>query len=263
MLWLALKLRRDPTHENPTLVIVTDRKDLDEQITEHVPRLRLPQPRAAESVRDLRELLVGPDGQDDPDDGAEVPGAARRRATARSGKRARGVPAALDGREHLRARRRGAPHPVRRPRREPAQGAAQRLLLRLHRHADRQEGPEHARRPSAATSTRTPSSRRSPTAPRCRSSTRAACPSCASSATRSTRSSIASSPTAPRRSARRSRRSTRPRRPSPGRPKRIEAICLDLIDHYTKFIQPNGFKAQIVAVQPRGGRASTRRRSTA
>jgi type I restriction enzyme R subunit len=31
-------------------------------------------------------------------------------------------------------------------------------------------------------------------------------------------------------------------------PKRIEAICLDLIDHYTKYIQPNGFKAQIVTV---------------
>jgi type I restriction enzyme, R subunit len=33
-----------------------------------------------------------------------------------------------------------------------------------------------------------------------------------------------------------------------GAPKRIEAICLDLIEHYTKFIQPDGFKAQIVAV---------------
>jgi len=33
-----------------------------------------------------------------------------------------------------------------------------------------------------------------------------------------------------------------------GAPKRIEAICLDLIDHYTRFIAPNGFKAQVVAV---------------
>ncbi|MFB7140941.1 type I restriction endonuclease subunit R [Gottfriedia sp. NPDC056225] len=33
-----------------------------------------------------------------------------------------------------------------------------------------------------------------------------------------------------------------------GAPKRIEAICLDLIDHYEKHIAPNGFKAQIVAV---------------
>lgn len=31
-----------------------------------------------------------------------------------------------------------------------------------------------------------------------------------------------------------------------GAPKRIEAIALDIIDHYTKYIGPNGFKAQIV-----------------
>ena len=30
-------------------------------------------------------------------------------------------------------------------------------------------------------------------------------------------------------------------------PRRIEAICLDLIDHFTHFIAPNGFKAQVVA----------------
>ena len=32
-----------------------------------------------------------------------------------------------------------------------------------------------------------------------------------------------------------------------GAPRRIEAICLDLIDHFTQFIAPNGFKAQVVA----------------
>src|SRR5262249_21372667 len=31
-------------------------------------------------------------------------------------------------------------------------------------------------------------------------------------------------------------------------PKRIEAVCLDLLEHYRKFIEPNGFKAQVVAV---------------
>lgn len=31
-------------------------------------------------------------------------------------------------------------------------------------------------------------------------------------------------------------------------PGRIEAICLDLIEHYTRFIEPNGFKAQVVCV---------------
>ncbi len=33
MLWLALKLKRDPAHQNPTIVMVSDRRDLDEQIT--------------------------------------------------------------------------------------------------------------------------------------------------------------------------------------------------------------------------------------
>lgn len=32
-----------------------------------------------------------------------------------------------------------------------------------------------------------------------------------------------------------------------GAPKRIERICLDIVDHFEKYIQPNGFKAQIVA----------------
>ena len=32
-----------------------------------------------------------------------------------------------------------------------------------------------------------------------------------------------------------------------GAPRRIEAICLDLIDHFTRFISPNRFKAQVVA----------------
>ncbi len=33
-----------------------------------------------------------------------------------------------------------------------------------------------------------------------------------------------------------------------GAPKRIERICLDIIEHFEKYIYPNGFKAQIVAV---------------
>lgn len=63
MLWLALKLRRDPTHENPTLVIVTDRKDLDEQITKTFLACGFPNPEQADSVRDLRALLSGPPGK--------------------------------------------------------------------------------------------------------------------------------------------------------------------------------------------------------
>ena len=63
MLWLALKLRRDPTHDNPTLVIVTDRKDLDEQIAKTFVACGFPNPDRADSVRHLRELLSGPSGK--------------------------------------------------------------------------------------------------------------------------------------------------------------------------------------------------------
>src|ERR1043165_6559105 len=60
MLWLALKLRRDPKHDNPTIGLVTDRKDLDEQITRTFQACGFPNPERAESVRDLRALLRGP-----------------------------------------------------------------------------------------------------------------------------------------------------------------------------------------------------------
>ncbi len=63
MLWLALKLRRDPRHDNPTIVLVTDRKDLDRQITGTFQACGFPNPERAESVRDLRELLRGPTGK--------------------------------------------------------------------------------------------------------------------------------------------------------------------------------------------------------
>lgn len=63
MLWLALKLRRDPAHENPTLVIVTDRRDLDDQISRTFLACGFPNPEQAGSVRALRALLAGPTGK--------------------------------------------------------------------------------------------------------------------------------------------------------------------------------------------------------
>jgi type I restriction enzyme R subunit len=63
MLWLALKLRRDPFHENPTIVIVSDRIDLDDQISSTFRACGFPNPERAESVRDLRDLLAGPPGR--------------------------------------------------------------------------------------------------------------------------------------------------------------------------------------------------------
>jgi type I restriction enzyme, R subunit len=63
MLWLALKLRRDPRHENPTIVLVTDRRDLDDQITRTFHACGYPNPVRAGSVRELRRLLSGPGGR--------------------------------------------------------------------------------------------------------------------------------------------------------------------------------------------------------
>jgi type I restriction enzyme R subunit len=63
MLWLALKLRNDSRQENPTLVIVTDRTDLDDQITKTFRACGFRNPEQAESVRHLRELLSGPTGK--------------------------------------------------------------------------------------------------------------------------------------------------------------------------------------------------------
>lgn len=63
MLWLALKLRRDPAFDNPTLVVVTDRTDLDRQISETFERCGYPNPERARGVKDLRELLSNPTGK--------------------------------------------------------------------------------------------------------------------------------------------------------------------------------------------------------
>eukprot|EP01037_Dinobryon_pediforme_P047217 gene47217-61162_t len=59
MVFLATKLRRLPEAENPTLVIVTDRTDLDDQITAQFKRSGFPNPIQASSGEALREALSG------------------------------------------------------------------------------------------------------------------------------------------------------------------------------------------------------------
>ena len=58
MLWLATKLRREPRLGNPTIVVVTDRRQLDRQISETFKRCGFPAPEQADSSRDLRRLLT-------------------------------------------------------------------------------------------------------------------------------------------------------------------------------------------------------------
>ena len=58
MLWLATKLRRSPALRNPTIVVVTDRTQLDRQITNTFRAAFVPgEPERADSTRELRELL--------------------------------------------------------------------------------------------------------------------------------------------------------------------------------------------------------------
>jgi type I restriction enzyme, R subunit len=57
MLWLAVKLRHTVALENPTLVVVTDRTDLDEQIHGTFERCGFRNPQRAKSVRHLQQLL--------------------------------------------------------------------------------------------------------------------------------------------------------------------------------------------------------------
>jgi type I restriction enzyme R subunit len=63
MVFLAVKLRRLAAAANPTLLVVTDRKDLDNQITATFQRCGFPNPEQARNVRHLRELLSKGGGQ--------------------------------------------------------------------------------------------------------------------------------------------------------------------------------------------------------
>ena len=58
MLFLATKLRRIPQLANPTVIIVTDRIDLDRQITGTFQRCNFPSPISATSSRHLKELVA-------------------------------------------------------------------------------------------------------------------------------------------------------------------------------------------------------------
>ena len=58
MLWLATKLRREPRLGNPTIVVVTDRTQLDRQITGTFERCGFPAPEQAATSQHLRRLLT-------------------------------------------------------------------------------------------------------------------------------------------------------------------------------------------------------------
>jgi len=57
MVFLSIKLRRVPELKNPVIVVVTDRQDLDQQITSTFIRCGFPNPTQAETVEELQTLL--------------------------------------------------------------------------------------------------------------------------------------------------------------------------------------------------------------
>ena len=63
MLWLATKLRREAALNNPTIVVVTDRKQLDDQISRTFERCGFPAPEQADSTSHLRRLLTSSTGR--------------------------------------------------------------------------------------------------------------------------------------------------------------------------------------------------------
>lgn len=61
MLWLALKLRRE--FQNPCIIVLTDRRELDRQMARVFQHHGYPSPTHATSVRHLKELLQYPTGR--------------------------------------------------------------------------------------------------------------------------------------------------------------------------------------------------------
>ena len=141
MVFYAGRVIREPAMQNPTLVVLTDRNDLDDQLFGTFSRchelLRQPPVQAptartcASCCRCGRRCRL----HDDPEvlpRGERRPATGPLRAAQRRGRRRRGAPQPVRLRRRLRA-----PH---------ARRAAPRLVHRLHGHADRAAGREHARR---------------------------------------------------------------------------------------------------------------------
>jgi len=63
MLYVATKLRRLPEAENPTLVMVTDRKDLDRQLSDTFSNCGFPNPIRASRISHLNQLLAEHNGK--------------------------------------------------------------------------------------------------------------------------------------------------------------------------------------------------------
>ena len=142
MVFYAGRVVREPAMANPTVVVLTDRNDLDDQLFATFARcadlLRQP-PVQAESRADLRAKLAV-------ESGGVVFTTIQKFFPEEKGDR---HPFAVGSAQYRGDRRRGAPQPVRLYRRlrpPHARCPAQRLVHRFYRHADRNSRRQHPRR---------------------------------------------------------------------------------------------------------------------
>ena len=278
MLWLALKLRRDESQQQPTVVIVTDRTKLDRQIAGVFTACGFPNPERADSVRDLRRILAYPTGKTVMTtiqkfqeiagaDSAGSAGKAGRADSAGSADKARsadkaGTGPGGDGRS---AARRRSVHPM-------LSEAANIFVMVDEAHRTQYRSLAANMRQALPNAcflgfTGTPIDKKD------RSTLRTFGPYIDTYTIEQAVQDGATVPifyesrlpelhiigqtidqvfdrvfadrTEDERAVIRQRFATE--QAIAGAPRRIEAVCLDLIDHFTRFIAPNGFKAQVVA----------------
>ena len=196
MLWLATKIRRHPRLAASTIVTVTDRTQLDDQIANTFQRCGFPAPERIDRSRPAPEHLrqrrrARNPGQPDSPGPADRPPARRgphphdHHPEVRGGP---GYPGRVDGRPERLGQRhhhggRGPPDPVRAAGGQDGPGASQRGDGGLHGHAHRQGLPAEHDPPLRAPHRRLYHSRsRWKTGPRCASCTRPGCPTSASRA---------------------------------------------------------------------------------
>ena len=243
MLWLALKLRRDEAQQQPTVVIVTDRTKLDQQLAGVFAACGFPNPERAESVKDLRRILEHPTGKtvmttiQKFQEIAGAAGAGRRAAVHPTLSEAANVFVMVDEAHRTQYRslaanmRQALPNAC-------FLGFTGTPIDKQDRSTLRTFGPyidtytiEQAVQDRATVpifyESRLPDLQ------------------IVGKTLDQVFEHVFADRTEDERAAIRQRYATE--QAIAGAPRRIETICLDLIDHFTKFIAPNGFKAQVVA----------------
>ncbi len=270
MLWLALKLRRDESQRQPAIVIVTDRTKLDRQIAGVFTACGFPNPERADSVRSLRRILGHPTGRTVMTTIQKFQEIAGAGGAGRAAERAADHPALAAAAERGRSARQS---PAERAADHPTLSEAANVFVLVdeaHRTQYRSLAANMRRvLPNACFLgfTGTPIDKQD------RSTLRTFGPYID---TYTIEQAVRDGATVPifyegrlpelriigqtidqvfdrvfadrsdeERAAIRQRYATE--QAIAGAPRRIEAICLDLIDHFTRFIAPNRFKAQVVA----------------